>query len=356
MQTPMIAGVGPETTHDFETGSRAKRPIATVALIGTMVLLGAACLYDGGAAAPVERETGHLMDWILATRAEGFALAPAMPRAANMAPAATNIALGKQLDLQRDALEQSLNAGPGAVHVDTAAQQLQAVLALDDVALMDEELRAMVQSRALDSAFAYELARTADLAAEAGDHGDAEVLQHLQTQLTLQAEHQVLGPLFEQTLATILSDVQSGVSMAQAVETHLGAQDVAFVPELAERFAAVAQKLRAVLQAGKVEKMEKALASLVRDGKVGVGFLLLLAQAQEVATPKNKPLLAHLNRVLRYELRLAPAHSLVSQLLAAPASAARAALLARHLPAQETLPAIGYRAHLQSRLEEDRQE
>merc|ERR1719247_3070628 len=218
----------------------------------------------------------HLMDWILATRAEGFALAPAMPRAANIAP-------GKQLDLQRDALEQSLNAGPGAVHVDTAAQQLQAVLALDDVALMDEELRAMVQSRALDSAFAYELARTADLAAEAGDHGDAEVLQHLQTQLTLQAEHQVLGPLFEQTLATILSDVQSGVSMAQAVETHLGAQDVAFVPELAERladaspaerpvlhalfaeiegrsagrFAAVAQKLRAVLQAGKVEKMEK---------------------------------------------------------------------------------------------------
>ena len=47
-----------------------------------MVLLGAACLYDGGSAAPV-RETGHLMDWILATRAEGFALAPAMPRAAN---------------------------------------------------------------------------------------------------------------------------------------------------------------------------------------------------------------------------------------------------------------------------------
>merc|ERR1719399_1204122 len=87
--------------------------------------------------------------------------------------------------------------------------------------------------------------------------------------------------------------------MAQAVETRLGAQDAAFVPELAERladaspaerpvlralfaeiegrsagrFAAVAQHLRAVLAAGSVDKMEAVMSDLVRSGKVGVGFL-----------------------------------------------------------------------------------
>ena len=44
-------------------------------------------------------------------------------------------------------------------------------------------------------------------------------------------------------------------------------------------FAAVAQHLRAVLAAGSVDNMEAVMADLVRSGKVGVGFLLLLARA-----------------------------------------------------------------------------
>jgi len=370
MQQPMIAGVSPETTHDL-SDSRAKRPFATVALVGVMVILGAACV-STSVAAPVEGETGHLMGWMLATRATGFALAPSMPRAnavPNLAPTAANVVLGNQLDLQRDALEASLNAGPGsAVHVDRAAAQLQDLLALDDVAAMDGQLFAMMQNGELDSGMAYELARTADLAAEAGDHGDAETLGHLQATLMYQVEQQVLGPMVEPTVAALLADVQHGQALAQAVEARLGQQDVAFLPEVAmlleeaspaerpqlraivnelerrsaARFAAVKQQLRSVLQAGSVDAMDAAMASLVRRDEVGPGFLFVLAKAQEVAYANNaddaKALLGHLTSTLRKELRLAPAHALVSQLLAAPTAEARYALLARHVPTQQTLP------------------
>merc|ERR1719247_943650 len=338
MQQPMIAGVSPETTHDL-SDSRAKRPFATVALVGVMVILGAACV-STSVAAPVEGETGHLMGWMLATRAT------AVP---NLAPTAANVVLGNQLDLQRDALEASLNAGPGsAVHVDRAAAQLQDLLALDDVAAMDGQLFAMMQNGELDSGMAYELARTADLAAEAGDHGDAETLGHLQATLMYQVEQQVLGPMVEPTVAALLADVQHGQALAQAVEARLGQQDVAFLPEVAmlleeaspaerpqlraivnelerrsaARFAAVKQQLRSVLQAGSVDAMDAAMASLVRRDEVGPGFLFVLAKAQEVAYANNaddaKALLGHLTSTLRKELRLAPAHALVSQLLAAP--------------------------------------
>merc|ERR1719487_476762 len=155
---------------------------------------------------------------------------------------------------------------------------------------LDGQLFAMMQNGELDSGIAYELARTADLAAEAGDHGDAETLGHLQATLMYQVEQQVLGPMVEPTVAALLFDVQNGKSMATAVEERLGQQDVAFLPEVAvlleeaspaerpqlraivnelerrsaARFAAVKQQLRAVLQAGSVDAMGAAMARLVR--------------------------------------------------------------------------------------------
>merc|ERR1719482_2710474 len=117
--------------------------------------------------------------------------------------------------------------------------------------------------------------------------------------------------MVEPTVAALLADVQNGQALAQAVEARLGQQDAA-------------------------------MASLVRRDEVGPGFLFVLAKAQEVAYANNaddaKALLGHLTSTLRKELRLAPAHALVSQLLAAPTAEARYALLARHVPTQQTLP------------------